>query len=82
MEAKDDALHVRANRGSGEGEWTGDVWVQDEWTEEEKAKARSRISSSKESSCSYEHFRADSSTNWNNFYHKNGTSQQGHIEVV
>mmetsp|Transcript_9818 Transcript_9818/g.22979 ORF Transcript_9818/g.22979 Transcript_9818/m.22979 type:complete len:638 (-) Transcript_9818:861-2774(-) len=73
MAAKDDAFHVRA-KGSGEEEWTGDVWVRDEWTEEEKAKARSRLhASGKESRC-YEQFRNDSSTNWNNFYHNNGTS--------
>jgi len=56
--------------------WTGDVWKSDDWTEEQKAEARNKISSqtTQTTGAAYQEFRRNASSNWSSFYEQNKTN--------
>jgi methyltransferase-like protein 6 len=58
--------------------WTGnDVWIQDEWTDEDKSKARDQLASESQRQTAGQaltDFGRNASTNWNVFYQQNKTN--------
>ncbi|KAL7529552.1 LOW QUALITY PROTEIN: hypothetical protein ACHAXR_003022 [Thalassiosira sp. AJA248-18] len=65
--------------------WTGNVWIQDEWTDEDKFQARDRLAAAsrqqqkqqerkQEQKRAFREFRRNASTNWNVFYQQNKTN--------
>ncbi|KAL9186261.1 hypothetical protein ACHAXT_005499 [Thalassiosira profunda] len=71
MAAKSDAADGPA--------WKGDVWIPDEWTEEDRSAALNRLDASSsrsqdEQQSAFDEFRRNASTNWNVFYNHNKTN--------
>ena len=71
-------------------QWTGDIWIQDHWTEEDKAEARERLAASsrfrrgkmgkddayeqRQQELAFQQYRRNASTNWNAFYNQHKTN--------
>ena len=63
--------------------WTGDVWIDDSWSAEDKAKALELLSNSSseqdkqhqsQQQVVFNQFRRNASSNWNSFYEQNQTN--------
>lgn len=62
-------------------QWNGNIWIHDNWTDEEKAQALNRLSSNDQTTATHEQlemqqrafnqFRRNAGTNWNVFYEQN-----------